>query len=378
MKIILVFFAICCFSSLVFAQSNSEDWVFDQQVQQPKNLLKDLYDDSELLVLANGNHDLFSVFEHLKILLNQVGNDPRLTKIIIERSDDVDSFFRDLSVNPLTNVLDHGHFGSEFSKSYTMCQSNEWSYTIADFLPEIQRINHHRASKKLIVSSIDSVPSYRDFIWPGNTEAVTMEECKLNPFLPWFIVSKNREDETANIFIQKILNQRVEGEKIIIVYHHAHILENFESCFPSMNAHNEWKTELTELSWFGRVLDKFPNLRKKTKIVMFDEVSEYNPSGVTKFIQRQSKRFGDRDFGINLKHFSNVSLKTGMDAFAEDSFLAGYHSGHHKSTARLDMMADGVVWTSRAEDRYALQGSHFYLPNHCNETPKKTFPMLIP
>lgn len=361
-------FLLVIFSSQVKAspvERSQEDLVFDRYAEKPDDLLLSLYEESDILILAESNHENGRVYDQLLRLLKKVADDPRLEFVLLERFHDVSSVFQDASVNDLVDVLDHGHFSSAFSQNATLCGGRPWAYTFAEFLPEVQKINKARKAKPILVSSFDSIPSFRDLLWPNSTN-VDMSACRIQDQQLQFTSSENREEQTASIFMEKFFKHHKPGKKMIIMYHYMHALRHLQGCLPKMIDAEHWKTVWTDATWFGKLLSADPSVVDRSRIVLFDEKdSGWNQSGVLSFTQHQANRYPGRDFSIKTRFLDGVVKESGLDLFLEDSYLKRYHGGNFYSDAKIHQLVDGIIWTSDASDRYPLKKPAQYLPDLC-------------
>ncbi len=368
--------------------SSEENKIFDNTHQSPVRLMTDLYKKNQILILGESNHDNYKVYAYLKELLDLVGEDPELKFIALERPSDASEFFQDLSIRPLTEVLEKFHFKSDSAKENTLCLSSEWARSIADFFPYLRVLNKkriHRGLQPILVKTFDSVPSDQGNEMSGPTKTVKDGTCHLAPtaftshpdakpvYLTLFQASGNREQQTAENFKQQIRKGLRPSNKIILMYHYLHVIKGFESCMPfldSMNDPDEWTARWTKSNWFELFAAEHPQIRKRSKIIAFDEISDtFAPKGNFLVTQRQVLRHPDIDFAFNLSQLKNIETEKGMDVFSEGALIKTYHGGQHRSEFTLPQMFDAVVWSHDAQLKYQydLRNPAHYLPEYCGK-----------
>ncbi len=323
------------------------------------------YEDSNILFIGTPNHTNFKIYKYLEALLDRAKNDHRLRYIVFERFGDNSAFYRSLSVNELENVLKEGHFPSDLHLRRSLC-GDEWAYAITNFFPYLRALNKQRPVP-ILAASLDGASSDQDLWWPNAGQYSPGNCIQQNPSL-YFSDSANREATTAKNFASFYDRLGLE-DKVIIVYHHGHLLKGFRSCRLFMETRGSlihWTSNLTDLSWLSLFLKEKPDVAGKMSIVLFDEKDEwFNKDGAFKASSLVSHRVPPRSGVIDLQ---NVALKeTGLQVFRESAFLNHYQEGQHKGDLRIDQLADYIVWNHDSADRYPLKESKYYLPNICKE-----------
>ncbi len=349
-------------------QSKNEDQIVDEEKQGPVKLLLQAYKNNRILLLGHSGHFSSQHLFYLLKLLKEIGNDPKLKYIILERPADNDSLYEQLSVK---DILKDYKFKSELSKDQSLCATSEWAYAISEFMPRIRELNNLRSPHQpLLVKVIDSVKSEVNMMWPGLGKEVSDGSCSAKsisnseiPALTLFQSSGNREVETSLNFETKIWKNLKSDEKVIIVYHHAHLLTGFKSCFPFMLSENEWIANSTPMNWMSHFLDKYPLAKKDMDLILFD----YNVEGNYKFAERQLARHPNEAIGISLNPFKNILLEQGLDAFLPSSMLASYHNGQHHSNLTLPELASGMIMSSVEYKDFGFdEDPARYLPEYCS------------
>lgn len=359
----------------VQALSSEEDQIFDQHREPPNALLKRFFQDSRILVLEISNHTSYKRYLIIQELLKSLGESvPRY--IVLERSHDNAGFYQDLSAAPLSSLNLGNYFKAESEKIASLCFS-EWAYGVDQFMPTIQKMNEKRTSKnRTIVTSVDGVFNSVPQTWPWDGSQSTFSDFHLSQgtcaypeseFFPALATSGTREDMTKANF-ERLYNSLRKEEKIILVYHHAHAIDSFESCVPFLDGDNKknFISKKAPLGWLARFLFDHPEVRREMKMVLLDEKDpEHNPDGVLNFSARQAARHPNTSFGIDLSHFKGILPERGLDAFADTAFLKTYHGGQHESSQTVPELFDGIVYSHDAASAYLLKDSHSYMPEIC-------------
>lgn len=363
--------------------SDTLNQIFDENRSDSIDLLVDMYNQSNILVLGQSNHAHAKTYELLGKLLDRVGTDPRLKRIYIERDGDVAGFFEQLSVHSLPAALKRFKFPepAELSRTNNLCITQEYAYTVAEFFPKVQAINRKRplGNKLLFTSSIDANVSNRDPFYPAGypyddylkkiklTRHCDAGDIKKAP--PFYFASANHQEESGARFEKEILPRLKKNEKIIVLYHYAHVLKRFQACGLRMIDELEWITAREPMNWISFFLRRVPDAEKRMRVVMLEEKDAYqNPEGALRLTQSQASRYPGEDFAYPLSPFRSHLRVRGLAAFMPNSILTFYK--RNRSMAILPDILDGVVWNHNSQSKYAYKKTAAqYLPGICKAAP---------
>jgi hypothetical protein len=337
----------------------AEDQLFDTTRQTPAAYLRQAYEDHQLLVLSFREHDNERQYRALNALLDQVGQDPRLKYIVLERTrenapvleaasvtdmdetrlkQELQQRFVDLDgQSNVTGPVMPGITESvTFDARMSLCYS-EWAFTWAHFMPRIRAINATRpADHKLLVTAVDAVST------------------SLGANLG--LESYERDSTTAVLFHGKIWRelQRDTAAKAIAVYNIAHTLLGF-------TAQRDGRTVApTFLSMF--MLDH-PEARPRTALVMIDGGLDGGSEYQFKLTERQRSRTPDQSFGVRTAPFRSVATERGDSVLTSGGRYPTYGQDV-QSVATLADMVDGIVWLPESEQP-ATKGGKEYFPTAC-------------
>lgn len=329
----------------------TEDQIFDSTRQTPAALLRQLYEDHQVLVLSFMEHDNERQYRALNALLDQVGQDPRLKYIVLER-------FREnmpvLEAASLTS-LDETELEQRLIQQYpeddegnvrrSLCAS-EWAYTWAEFMPRIRAINAARpAAHKLVVTTVD-----------GSSASL---QAAVGP------VSYERDSTTAVLFHDRIWRalQRDKDAKVIALYHIGHTILGFTTP-------RDGRT--IAANFLSMFLRNHPEAKPQTALVMIEGVLPYMQKEFTyelKLTRRQVTRAPGQPFGVRTAPFRSVALERGYSVLtSEERGPCGAGACDEdqgaQSTATLPEMVDGIVWLPGSEQPNTKEGIE-YLPKAC-------------
>ena len=347
-----------------FDLEKSEIDKFEQNKKIPKELLASMYHNSQVLAMGESNHRNYRILEFLVELLHEVGQDPHLKFIMIERDFSLRSIYETASTCPIDKEFIKKHLSDSDEERQILKGGNFWAqpFLISKVLPLIQEINRRRPPDNPIkVVPIDSeslkprihplpvvhVAKYEDFTLGGS------ENCG-------FGSSWDRESETQSLFISKIAEMRPHG-KAIVVYHLGHLAQGIEARLPKIDYNRGiWLVpDWHPISWLGMVFQKNPELREKTKIVLFDEKDvHFAPKGTFTFVQRLAKKYSNESFGFPLAPFRGVIHEKGMSIFSPEVVFRKVPSSLIRFDSELADLADAVIWSHDADKTSA--GSRVY------------------
>jgi hypothetical protein len=294
--------------------SVTEDQLFDANRQTPTALLRQLYEDHKVLVLSHSSHGDDGQYRVLNALLREIGQDPRLTRIILERASEDAPLLEQYSV---ANVSEPDlwqaavrQLGSASRAKIDLCLDGEFASTWAKFLPSIRAINATRPTgHKLLVTSVDGI------------------DLTNSPASDRHVHSPGREIATRDNFARSIWPRlaTTDSEKIIVLYHSGHVLRTVTTPPDT----SPW------MNWLSLFLRQHPEAASHIAIALIDQ-----PEGVTKFTRRQIARFPTQPFAVRLSALRDVLPERGKD----NVFVAGFFLGpYQESAATLPQMADAVV-----------------------------------
>lgn len=344
-----------------YADENS---IFDANKRDPGILLNEMFQSKQVLILGSPGHMNAKVYYYFQDLLDKISQDPDLTTIVLERFGDQAKFYETLSKFDTETSIKLQPFSDELSLKNTMCASPEWAFSIAEFMPKIREINKLRpAEHQLVVTSIDGMDSHMPYLPPRlPTQA---RDCTFAGPQGEFTQSATREEKTARNFERAILPKIRKGEKVIIMYHYAHILPDFKACMPVLDD-GKWYSQKSNLTWFSRVLARHPEIRGISNFVLFDEQMRTDVFNVPalKVNGRQSLRDPKTDFAVPLGPLaSELKNEIGLSFFTDFSFIKLYLEGSLSSTKSLPEEADATIWMHDSPVNYSLGlSSKKYLP----------------
>jgi hypothetical protein len=363
-KNLILYVCLTCFYFIANASNSSEDQVFDLNKKSPVEILKEHYNKSKILFIGSPGHLNYKVYFYLAELLKLVGKDPNLKTIVLERFGDKSSFYEALSNENLQDAISSSNFTAT-TLTNTLCGTPEWAYTIQIFMPIIRGLNKDRArGNKVFVKTIDGLTSEFQFgSQPNKTES---RDCTFLKPQGLFEQSSNREDLTQNNFERLIRTKMNENEKMIVVYHFGHLISGFKSCNP-VYENGDWFSQKGELNWRSRFIKRQPEVTEVSKFVVVDEAmfSFLNLPGF-KLSERQSVRYPNQDFGVNLAPFASVlTNEKGTQIFTNYSWFTKYLEGSANSENTLPEMADALIWSSNSPQDFHLLSPSQYLPDYC-------------
>ncbi len=346
-----------------------ENSIFDKNRAAPSELLLKLYNENQILALGEPNHSQWRTLKYITDLLDVVGDDPKLKYVVIERFHTEAGFYEDLSIVPLAESLaEHSEVAVSDPYKYSFCMSRNWAHLIFYFMPKIRDINARRPpANKLIVTSVDELSSFADSA-ATSSKNYTPGNCELPPHYSRayaLVQSIDRESGTAHRFFNNVWNRMGKDDKAIVFYHYGHLVKHIEGCMPHRIDEDRWTSDWNSLSWFESFLKMAPDARGRTKTVAFDEDEENIPLGAFEFNRRQSKRYANQDFGVELEPFSSVSVDKGLDNFTDET---RFHRDDfpYRSDSLLPEMFDALVWSPNSSSDFKLSDPSTYLPSHCD------------
>lgn len=376
MNMNMIAFLLICFTAAVFSkEGTTEDSIFDDHyTTQTSEFLRSEYEKKQILFLGAATHANFRHFNHLRELINLIGNDPNLKYIVFERSHELSRFYEHLSTESLETSLKLFEFPSEHAKNNSLCVSPEWAYTIGEFIPWLRSLNKSQRPKNpILIKSVDFINSSTG-LPPANEVKVPVLDgsCKassiginLGQSRPSTLTlnSANRERATARNFENEIWKKLKPNEKAIVIYKEAHLID-FENCLPDLGEDGLWRTNFLPMTWMRYFLNANPSARSAYRFVVLDEKDiAYNQNGIFKLTQRQFKRH-PYNFAISLDPFKGTLNEVGIDVINESSSLRRRMSPP-SSTQTLDQLVDGIIWNSEPYADYSIKESHTYLPEYC-------------
>lgn len=341
-------------------------------LQSPLHLLEESYRSNQILVLSNAAHDEGTVNHYLNLLLQKIGTDPHLRFIVLERFGNDDPFYQLVSTSPLSAALQTAVAPKIEDQLYSFCSTSgdpnsygEWAYTFARLIPSILSINARRAARPILIRSIDGI-NHRDVKGISiDKDSIVSGNCENEDAIPIRVTSVNREYETFKNFENRILSELKPEDKIIVIYNYWHTIQGFEACLPIQSADGIWTTKIQPLNWLSFLFKKYPELRKKTNIVVADEKNKTNPTGIF----RQTNLLSiltNKDFAYYTDS-DEPSKKSGSGKFVfqNESFVRTYQGGKLFGNPALNQIVDAVIWTREAKSKFKYGTATSYLPEIC-------------
>lgn len=318
----------------------AENQVFDANRVPPLKLLRDLYEKNRVLVIAFPSHNYETQYQILDSLLQIIGHDPRLKRIILERSNEDAPMLEAASTTALTIPDLISRFAgkdpltsqpSTRRASFSLCLDGEFAYTWAKFLPHIQMLNAHRPPhNQLLVTSIDGVSASQAAAPTTLSDVLAAVE------------GEGRETKTSANFWNTLWPTLGPSAKVIMLYHVAHTIKTFTVV--------DDNGQQVPSDWMGMLLRDHPTLESQIGIVLLDPVDSVN--GVLRFTQRQGARYPGQAFGISLASFRGILTQADTATFlhgilenagSSRAVILWQFGGHFHSSRSLPAMLDGVI-----------------------------------
>ena len=366
---VLVWFLIACSCSAAAAdyQFTAENKYFDEHRTNATALIREFYSDGQILLLGAANHRNVQHHLHLIQLLNDVGTDPKLKYLILEQSHDNADFYKELSATPIEDVLKTHKFLSEHARMLSLCWSREWSYVYTHVFPVVQRINKLRPSNnQLVVLAIDGFSTSSGYGLHSD-DPVTSKGCTFDsPELRNNMADvQNREIATAQNFNDSVWQTLKQGEKVIVLYHQNHLYKHFQSC-RIMRTPRGPISIIAPRTWYSVFLEAHPEANSVTRSILFDEKDEvHHPDGVLRFTRRQSERYPDQEWAIDVRGMEGIDLEKGQNGWIFGP--AAYdNEGMNHSDRYFYQISDGIVYSPRAQVDYHVGKVTDYLPKVCS------------
>lgn len=342
--------------------SEIEDQIFDRYRTDPQALLEKYYSRSQILFLGLAYHVNYQHIDRLRDLLKMIGQDENLKYIVLERAGDLKVFYEILSVKDLKASLKDFSFKDRETLRYNICH-HEWAYTIDKLLPDVRAVNQRRVSP-LLVTAVDGMRSYWKESYPETVKTAVDGDCRVEELPPkWdmlYVTSTNHEIASAENFYNKIYKNLGPKDKVIVLYNRGHLLTSFKACLPYMVNTELFEARKNFAFWIDFLYELAPEAKKVSNLVLFDE--KYHPikDGTTfKFSQRQSSRFPDQDWAIELDPFKDILNEVGLDMMSPTSDFQQRFTNKVKSSS-LPEIAQGLIWNSKAHLLYSNRGRTGY------------------
>lgn len=374
MKYLLLALLLNTSTGLVFA-NEVENKLFDENRTTAIDLLEKEYQQSKVLFIGFYHHYAHQHIDQLSSLLQKIGSDPNLKTIVLERSNDVSSFYELLSTKKLSTAIDYFGFSSQQAQEQTLCRGpGEWSYVIKNFFPELRKINQSRPNNPILAKSVDGIQTFMvEEDWPGLNRPMIDGTCpskllktRTGEALTIYGISSTREQTTANNFKAQVWDKLGPNDKAIVLYHRTHLTDGLVVCQPEMISENNWAANLGNFSWYGRFLSDYPEVKKDVSLVFIDEKFDQKNEMITlSFTKRQSER-SSTDWAVSLRPFKNIMNEIGFEMFTKESDIRRLYSNPYSSGSKtLPEIADGLIYNSEAHIRYQNLKSSDYLPEYC-------------
>jgi hypothetical protein len=325
-----------------------ENQTFDAHRHDPIEVLRQLYEEKQILVLGFSHHRSETYFRVLHALLDKVGHDPRLKYVVLERWPGEAVVLEELSVNRFTESdlmkrfpdLPTPSIGAKYPTArYRLCIAGELAYPWAKLLPHVQALNARRpSSRKLLVTEIEGMPLG---IQPESFE---------------------REFRTANNFWEGIGKRLTPSEKVIVVYNAGHVTKRVSRrIWFRKNKYYEPSEPLAG-NWLSMLLRQHPEAEAQLAVALLDYEGDNNPHGMLRFSQRQVARYPGQAWGVRLAPFRGGAAERGREIFdpkADRTLVPD-------TMATLPDVYDAVVWQPNAQQELFKTGVD-YLPTACRD-----------
>jgi hypothetical protein len=269
--------------------------------------VQDLYEQSIYLGIAVVDHEKFPGFSVLKELIKTYGSDLRLKTIVVEDSAIFAPLYEKMSV-----------LEPESDEDKSIPKTKQYLEIYLKILPLVREVNKRRRQDPLLVVPIDSMndSSGQKPMYYNGPITRPPEAQNLFPFVDnyYFVMSINREKETAQNFEAQISN-RFPNRKSIIIYHAAHIFDELMAYgYEIIGQSTEIRYDY--LGWMGFFLSEHKTQYKK---FLVDTPSRQNPEGSIcwpTFLLSQQKK--DVWFSTSAENITE---------FNSNSFLGRYREG---------------------------------------------------
>lgn len=274
--------------------------------------IQDLYQSSLYLGVAVVDHQKFPGFAVLQALVETYGLDPKLKTIVIEDSAVFAAVYEKLSLNEPDTYLKNVE---------ALPKTAQFEYLSKNILPLVREINKKRSMDPLLVVPVDSMDDssakmqmhYGDSVFrPEGTENIFSDLGYYH-----FVMSINREKQTADNFHQQI-QLRYPQKKSIIIYHAAHIFDELWAYGYEVQGQTT-EIRFDYLGWMGFLISQNPQLKKNYKKILVDASTLQNPRG--------SICWPDHLFTSEMKNSWFSTNVQRISQFNTDSFFGRYREG---------------------------------------------------
>lgn len=369
----LLLFSICFYGLVKFDNLEAQEL----SPLRADDALLEAYKNSQVLAIAAGNHSTYWKFDLAEKLLDEVKNDKNLKYIILESSNELAPKMQQASL-PSLSYLDVFNETDKPLRDF-LCSSNEFAYGLGSLLKKVRSINLSREQDPILLTAIDGVNINRNPYWPLSDFNFDLRhfdlnttECSPVPMIeilnPIYVSSANREDDTANNFLDLFMSLKPE-EKVIIIYHTAHLVPTIHSCMAAMDEQSvsQWTNSLSPLSWYQRAVEASPSLRSKTKLVLLDEKdTQYSIHGNFKFLSQYATSLSlDSRVVIKGEDLDRYSSFTkGYDILQQSSFLINYMGQGDRDNFSHKDLFDYYIW-EKASEKFQFPPSKESFPEVC-------------
>jgi hypothetical protein len=200
-------------------------------------------------------------------------------------------------------------------------------------------------------------------------DPVTSQGCTFSSPELWNNMAdvQNREIDTAKNFNDKIWRTLKPDEKVIVLYHQNHLYKHFESC-RIMRTNAGPVSMIAPRTWYSVFLAAHPEAERVTRSILFDEKDEaYHPDGVLRFTRRQSERYPNQMWAIDVRGMEGIDLEKGQNGWIFGP-TAYDNEGMNYSDRYFYQIADAVVYSPRAQGDHHVGSVTDYLPEACSGT----------
>jgi hypothetical protein len=334
--------------------------IFQEIKTSPGTLLSTFYHEptTQVLALGESNHRNHQIYLYILTLLQEVGLDPALKFIVVERDPSYKEAYEVASHQPIDSGFLEKYAPSEKEKA-TMFGGPAFQgdrFFMSTMFPLIAQLNKQRTQDNPITvvpidgNSGDEIEKLFPTAFPDVIRKLNIHGHGDAHRLSWY-----RENATQNRFREQILKNLKEGEKAIVIYHLGHLLNGVQANYPHFNfEENIWETASSHpSSWLSMAFSENMGLRDKTKIVSFDERDEHFGqgwalNGTFVLTQRLIKECPNESFAFLTKPFEGIPLEKGLSVFDPGTSFHTWFKGLLSSNSDLSQMTDAIIWSHGA------------------------------
>lgn len=320
--------------------------------------LSEKLETTQVLFIGTPNHTQYGFYKIIESFLKSAVKNEKLKYVVLERSASSDKYLQEVSkVFPKDLLVN-------YPKSLeTLCGSTEWAYAGKNVIPIIQKGNIGR-NQKILLRSIDGMDSNDDLSdYDLTSSQIEVNNCSNSSLLDsyQYVSSFNREQASAKNFDQNILTNLKPGEKVIVIYNHAHLLMGAKSCIGNFK-NDEYTQEDLPSTWLGLYVKQNPSFANNMKVVLIDEEDVVSLGG-----QKYPGYNGNGILNIrqDYRKINYFDIKERPIIWKKTSFVSNYFIDLKLTSKRI---FDGYIWLPDSK-KYPFQrdSAKDFLPKVCKD-----------